>query len=193
MDRLSRHLSRTFFAGIVALLPIGGLIFTVVTLEGKISGPWREKLPFYFPGLGLILAIAIIYLIGLTVSTFLGKWAWRRIDSLLDRVPALGQLYQTLKQIVGYGEGPDAVFQQVVLIPARDLAGEELGLITNEFQTQSGGKVAVFVPGAPNPTAGRLLWLDPQEIRTIDLPVSEALKAMVTAGKVSYLGEEEGA
>ena len=56
-----------------------------------------------------------------------------------------------LKQILGYGEGPDAVFRRVVLIPSRDLDGDEIGLVTNEEMEQGTSRIVVFVPSAPTP------------------------------------------
>ena len=184
MQFISRHISKCFLAGIVALLPIGGFVITVVYLESLIAGSWLARQPYYFPGLGLIATAAIIYAIGLTVSTFLGRWLWKRIDLVFDRLPALGRLYQTLKQIIGYGEGKDAIFQRVVLIRGAEPDGAELGLVTNETTDgTSSRKLIVFVPGAPNPTAGRLIVIDAD--RTIPLPitVNDALKTLLSVGK----------
>jgi uncharacterized membrane protein len=187
---ISRHLTRCFIAGIVALLPIGGAIFTVVTLEKEISDSWLARQPFYFPGMGIVAAAIFVYLIGLAVSTFVGRWAWARFDAMLDGLPALGKIYQTLKQILGYGEGKDAVFRKVVLVPSRDVDAHELGLVTNESKDEQGKiKMAVFLPGSPNPTNGRLLWVDPDRLREIPLPVSEALKTLVAVGKADLVPE----
>src|SRR5262245_21878357 len=99
MSYLTRHISRCFLAGLVALLPIGGFILTVVYLESAISESWLARQPWYVPGFGLLATAAGIYAIGLTVSTFIGRWAWNKLDFVLDSLPMLGRLYQTLKQI----------------------------------------------------------------------------------------------
>lgn len=181
---IGRHLSRCFLAGVVALLPIGGTVLTVAYLESEISGSWLAKQPFYFPGLGLLAAVVIIYAIGLTVSTFIGRWLWRRFDLLLDRLPALGRFYQTLKQIVGYGEGKDAIFQRVVLVPNGECEGAELGLVTSETVDAVGAhQLVVFVPGSPNPTSGRLVVIDPKLVRPINVSVGDAMKSLISVGK----------
>ncbi|MSR58002.1 MAG: hypothetical protein EXS05_10040, partial [Planctomycetaceae bacterium] len=53
---LGQHLgvTRCLLAGLVALLPIGGFVLTVVYLERSIAESWLARQPFYFPGLGLI-------------------------------------------------------------------------------------------------------------------------------------------
>lgn len=187
MSLITRHLSRCILAGLVALLPIGGFVFTVIYLESSIAGSWLAKHEWYFPGLGLLATTVGIYLIGLTVSTFVGRWAWSKLDLVLDSLPMLGRLYQTLKQIVGYSEGRDAIFQRVVLVPNGDDAGAELGLVTNESTDEAGRQqLLVFVPGAPNPTTGRLVVVDAAETRPTNLPVSETMKLLLSLGKTTF-------
>jgi len=184
MHILSKHVSRCFLAGLVALLPIGGFVFTVVYLEATIAGSWLARQPYYFPGLGLLATAAAIYLIGLTVSTFLGRWLWTRVDLVFDSLPALGRLYQTLKQIIGYGEGKDAIFHRVVLIRGSEPDGSELGLVTNETTDAAGApRLIVFVPGAPNPTTGRLIVIDAKCTTPLSMTVNDALKSLLSVGK----------
>jgi uncharacterized membrane protein len=184
MKQLYTHITRSLIAGIVALLPVGGLIFIIGYLEATISRSWLSHMPFYFPGFGLSAAIIFIYLIGLLVTTFIGKWIWKKVDSLLDKLPALGRIYQTLKQILGYGEGKDALFYEVVLVPSRDIQSEELGLVTNRITDVEGKpKLVIFIPGVPNPTSGRLIVMDKELVKPLTMPVSEALKALVLMGK----------
>ncbi len=185
MKRLRKHITNSLIAGIVAILPVGGLIITVGYLESTISSSGLSKMPFYFPGFGLLAAVIFIYLIGLGVTTFIGKWIWKRVDSILDKLPALGRLYQTLKQILGYGEGEDAIFYEAVLVPSRDFESEELGLVTNKIPDDKGNiKLLIFVPGVPNPTSGRLVVMDKGSVKPLSMPVNETLKALVSMGKI---------
>ena len=183
MEWFYKHFTRCLIAGFVALLPIAGLVLTIVTLESSIAGPWRASLPFYFPGMGIILAALIVYFIGLTVTTFLGRWLWRKFDVIIDSVPLMGPLYQTLKQILGYGTGKDAIFKQVVLISNGEGEGEEIGLVTNQVIDAEGKPMLmVFVPGAPTPASGRMVIIAPQHVRTVDMRVNDALKTLVAVG-----------
>ncbi len=183
MDLLIKHVTRCFVAGIVALLPIGGMVLGVVYVEVQIADSWLAKQSYYFPGMGLLGAVVLIYLIGLIVSTFVGRWAWNFIDGLLNKLPALGKLYQTLKQILGYGQGEEAMFQRVVLVPSRHPDAVEMGLVTGQIQQSGRSRLVVFVPGAPNPTTGRLIVTDAQSVESIDMPVSDVFKALVSLGK----------
>ena len=182
MNAVSRHLTRCFVAGVVALLPVAGLVLTVAYMENVISESWRDKLPVYFPGMGLLATIILVYLVGLIVSTFFGRWIWGGIDLLLRKLPVIGRIYATLRQILGYGEGEDAIFQRVVMVPAKDIDAEELGLVTNQA---AGDKLMVFVPGSPTPTTGRLVLIEANRVRPLDITVNDALKTLVSVGKTA--------
>jgi uncharacterized membrane protein len=184
MKKIRKHITTNLIAGLVAILPVAGLILTIGYLEATISGSGLSKMSFYFPGLGLIAVIVLIYLIGLALTTFIGRWIWTSLDEVLDKLPALGPLYQTLKQILGYGKGEDAIFHETVLVPGRETGSEELGLVTNRISDAAGNiKLVIFVPGVPNPTSGRLIIMDRDSVRPVSMPVNETLKALVSMGK----------
>ncbi len=185
MENLTRHVSRCLIAGIVALLPIGGTVFAVVYVERMIAESWLAQQPFYFPGLGLLSVAILIYALGLIVTTVIGRWLWKRVDKILGTMPLLGQFYRTLKQLFGYGEGEDALFQRVVMLPSRETGGEQIALVTNTIEGADGEpRALVFVPGAPTPTSGRLVVVAEDELRDLDIDVHDAMKTLISVGKV---------
>jgi uncharacterized membrane protein len=177
------HFTQCFLAGLVAILPVGGLIFLVYKLETEIK-PLAGQLPFYFPGMGILAAVVVIYLLGLTVTTFIGRWLWDLADRLLSRLPGLKILYGTLKQILGYGAGKDALFRSVVLVPDSATGTLELGLVTEEVKLEGrGARWAVFLPGSPNPAMGRMVLIEAEKCIATKIPVDVALKALLSTGK----------
>ena len=107
----------------------------------------------------------------------------------MHALPLLGKVYGTLKQILGYGEGEDALFQGVVLVPHHEDGHHELGLVTDRRTGAEGVvRLTVFVPHAPTPTTGRLIVIDESRVEPIDMPVSEAMKALVSVGAGSGIG-----
>lgn len=157
-------------------------MFTIVWLENAIAGGGLKTWAYYFPGLGLLLALAVVYLIGLFVTTFVGRWLWRRTDRLLENVPLLGTFYQSLKEVLGYDSAKERFFQGVVAVQNDD--GLELGLITGQTAGPNGDQLTlVFVPGSPNPTNGKLLLVEPQRLCRLDVKVAAALRALVSMGK----------
>ena len=180
MKKFMNHITKCSIAGIVAILPIGGLILTVGYFENMISSSGLNKLPFYFPGLGLIAALVFIYLLGLTTTNFIGKWIWNKVDAVIHKLPALGKLYGTLKQILGY----DAIFQESVLVPGKNQNSEELGLVTNKIKLPDGEeKLVVFIPGAPNPSSGQLIVISPDKVKKVNFSTNDTFKALVAVGK----------
>jgi uncharacterized membrane protein len=187
-QRITSHLLTSFVAGIVALLPVVGLVITIVYFENQVAGVWLKAQGFYFFGLGILLATLLVYLVGLTVSTFVGRWVWGNLDRMLERLPVLGRLYQTLKQILGYGEGPGGVFKRVVLVSLDSGDRHELGLVTREAGEETGGRLVVFLPTAPAPTSGRLVYIEPDRVQASSLAPSQVMQLLVSLGSVSSQG-----
>ncbi len=178
----TRHLTRCLVAGIVALLPMGGAVLTVVWLEGVIASSWKAQVSWYFPGLGLILALLTVYLVGFFVTTFAGRWLWRVTDRVLERTPLLGTLYQSLKEVLGYDSARERFFHGVVAVRADE--GYEVGFVTGETAGPGGAMHTwVFVPSVPNPTNGKLLLVEPARLQKLDVRTADALRALVALGK----------
>ncbi len=181
---LKSHILKCFIAGIVAILPVAGVIVTIVWFENQVAGSWLKEKGFYFFGLGVLIAIAAIYLIGLTISTFIGRWIWNRVDRVLDSLPVLGNLYVTLKQVLGYGNGPGGLFQRVVLVPFQHPDRYEIGLVTVEPDESNQNQVGIFLPASPTPTSGRLIYVQPGLVKPTNLTASEAMQLLVSMGTI---------
>lgn len=184
MQRIQTHFVHSLIAGIVALLPIAGLAVTVVYFENQVAASWLKEQGFYFFGLGLLLVAVLLYLVGLTVSTFIGRWLWRKFDSFLAQVPVLGNLYQTMKQIFGYDEGPKGLFRRVVFVPGTLAEQTEIGLVTQEPSEQTDGRLVVFIPTAPSPTNGRLVFIEPEKVLPSSMTASQAMQFIVSLGSL---------
>ena len=180
---MRNHFTKCFLAGLVAVLPIGGLIILVVQLEKGLRAPLQNQ-PFYFPGLGIVASLLAIYLLGVTVTTFIGRWLWSLIDRLLSALPGLALLYNTLKQILGYGGGKDAMFRSVVMVKDNATGALELGLVTEDVKVENQPlRWAVFMPGSPNPALGKMILIEPEKCIETQIPVDVALKALLSTGK----------
>ena len=62
----------------------------------------------------------------------------------------------------------------------------ELGLVTEEAGDR--GRLTVFVPGSPNPTAGRIVEIEQDRVRELDVKVSDALKTLLSVGSTPLEG-----
>jgi uncharacterized membrane protein len=182
MDYLYRHVMLCILTGLVAILPVGGTIILIVFAERSLSPLVPAR--FYFPGLGLFSIIVLLYCLGLTLTTIVGRWLWTWTDVALCRFPGLGMLYRTLKQILGFESGEGALFQRVVLVADDATGGAEIGLVTAIEGNADGKQLIVFVPHSPNPAQGRLLRLPADRVIATDWSVDKALKGLFTLGKI---------
>jgi len=182
VKRLQNHFVVCLITGLVTILPIGGTILIIVFAERWLSPLVPAR--FYIPGEGLLLVILLLYLLGLTLTSVVGRWLWNALDAGLTRMPGLGMLYRTLKQILGFDAGEGALFQRVVLVPDESTGGVEIGLVTATIGDAEAKQLIVFVPYSPNPSQGRLLRIAAGRVTPTEWSVDKALKALFSLGKI---------
>ena len=158
---MMKHITKNFIAGLIAMLPIGSTFLALALTERSLALSGITQLGFYFPGLGIILAIVLLYLIGLVVTSFVGRYIWKKIDIAFEHIPTIGQIYKAIKEILGYDTGDEAVFKAVVLYKNTATNSEEIGLVTNEYQEDNGRRMSfVYLPNSPTLTSGRLVLIE---------------------------------
>jgi uncharacterized membrane protein len=113
MSRLGNHLYRKFLAGVIAAAPIALIVGIALWVEGLIRR-LIEPLGFYFPGLGVLLALVAIYLLGVLVTSLLGIVLFRLVDRILAKVPLLKRIYGVWKDVVTPIKS--GMFRQVMLL-----------------------------------------------------------------------------
>jgi uncharacterized membrane protein len=87
-------------------------------------------------------------------------------------------------------EGDEGIFARVVLIPDETGHMRMLGFTMHRPIEGDPDTLCVFVPGSPNPTAGRLYFVPVRECLTLDLPVRTAFKILISGG--NYVPREIG-
>jgi uncharacterized membrane protein len=106
------------------------------------------------------------------------------------KVPCVGVVYRTVKQIVDtFSQENRAVFQEVVLIEYPRPNCYALGFLTNnargEVEEKTGKSLAnVFLPTTPNPTSGYLLMLPREDVQSLEMSVGEGMKMIISGGAV---------
>src|SRR4051812_5500199 len=110
---LKAHFEPKFVAGTPAGLPGAGTPFIPwdVGLQG------RGVFPVRYPFLGIVVALAAIYVLGVFVTSLAGRYLLRLIDWVLTHLPWLRDLYRTWKQIAVTPDMNTGVFARVVTIP----------------------------------------------------------------------------
>ncbi|MEM9883042.1 MAG: DUF502 domain-containing protein [Planctomycetota bacterium] len=143
--------------------------------------------------IGIVLAIVLIYVAGVLVTSFIGRRFYRLGENLIGRVPLVRNVYPAVKQVTDFffSSDPDEKidFNRVVAVQYPRKGLWSVGLVTGDtmqlIETTAGRPcLTVFVPSSPTPFTGYVITVPKED--TIDLPISveEALKFAVSGGVV---------
>jgi len=186
-----------FFTGLLVLTPATITLYVVWRLFRFVDHLLGTTLrggyirPGGIPGLGFATVLVIILVVGFLANNFLGRGVGSIVDALVARVPVFRSFYATLKQVgeafLGDKRG---AFQRVVLIEFPAPGRYALAFVTASpasgvAQPDGSPLVGVFLPHAPNPTTGFLLFYPEEALIPTTLKVDQALKMVVSAGVVN--------
>lgn len=137
-----------------------------------------------------LIVVVFITLIGYLSTFFLGRLAINLSEAIIGKIPFANTIYKTVKQIVDtFSKQKKAVFQAAVLIEFPREGVYSVGFLTGEGRGELSEKAGeallnVFVPTTPNPTSGFLMLLKKEQVVTLDMSVSDAMKFIVSFGAV---------
>lgn len=189
-----RKIRNKFLTGLLTLLPI---YITYVLLKFVIriapNIPYLRTIPFFSNNEALasiiefIVALTVIFFIGLIVSNVLGKRLFLFFERIMEKVPLINTIYISSRQIMQTLTMPGkGNFKQVILIeyPRKDLW--TLAFVTGYSKSKNGIQyVHIFLPTTPNPTSGFMLFVKEKDVRPSGLSVEEGLKTLISGGMVS--------
>jgi len=170
-----------FLQGLLYIVPITVTLYVVYWTFQKIDG----ILPFQFPGLGLIIIIALITFIGFVGSAIIASPINAFFQRFLKRAPLLQTIYSSVKDLMSTFVGKKKGFSQPVLIKLYENSTiERIGFITNEdlstLQIKE-GKVLVYLPHS-YAFSGQLFVVDRNYITPVDSSSSEIMKLIISGG-----------
>jgi uncharacterized membrane protein len=188
-----RRLRNTFLKGLAAILPVALTVYVVYwiarTAESILGGPLQALLPSdrYWPGLGLLVACALVLLAGVLVDAYVVQRLFRFGESLLARIPIVKTIFGALKDFTRFlpagGKGRD--LKRVVRW--RMGTAQLIGFVTEEqvsvrlFGEAAGELVAVYFPMSYQ-IGGYTLYLPKDELAETDLSVEEAMRLVLIGG-----------
>jgi uncharacterized membrane protein len=187
-----------FFTGIVVGAPIGITIWLVWSfvsfvdqqIKPLIPPEWNPEtyLKFALPGLGIVVAVLGLTAIGALTANLIGKSFLRFGERVLARVPLIRSIYSAVKQVFETFASSDASsFKEAVLIEFPGPGLWAIGFITNrnpgpEITSVVPNALGVMIPTSPNPAMGYLIYVDPERVRKLDMPVERAAKLVISFG-----------
>jgi len=130
-----------------------------------------------WPGylIGLAIAVALLFALGLLVERGLATWLGWLVDAVVGRIPVVRTIYETLEKFVGvFAQRDRKRLQSMRPVWCRFGQGGDvaaLGLLSSPDPILVEGRAcyAVIIPTAPVPIGGGLLfmpveWITPAEI-----------------------------
>ena len=177
-------LASSALAGFLIVVPIYLAILLLLKAMKSVVGlirPLAMLLPESVPAetfLSLLLVLVFCLLIGIAVRTRLGGVLRERMEhTLFERIPGYALLRSLTQQLAGSS-------RENVWKPAFFESDEGLlpAFIIEEFED---GRYTVFVPSIPTPLAGAVYVCDRKRVHPLDVPFTDALRAISKWGSGS--------
>jgi len=177
MKNALSFVAKSMLGGLLIVVPIYLAILLLLKAMKSVAGlvrPFALLLPDSIPAekaLSLVLVLVICFLIGVAVRTKAGKSVRERVErTFFERIPGYALIRSLTQQLAGDKRQnvwkPALVEIEDALVPA---------FIIEEFED---GRYTVFVPSIPTPLAGAVYVLDRKRVHPLNVPFTDALKAV---------------
>ena len=185
---------RIFLTGMLTVLPVLATVYLVlwlVTAAERFVGKqlmWLIPDEYYRTGMGLLLALAIIFLVGLLMHALLFRRLFGWAERLMLEIPLVRSVYGALRDLFGLfagHEGDQAMQVVSVTLPGTGLRA--LGFVsrTDFSDLPEGigraGEIAVYLPMSYQ-IGGYTLFMPRAQAVAVDMSREEAMKFILTAG-----------
>lgn len=192
LKKAGKTASGVFLRGLVVVLPITltvALVFwLVVTAEEFLGGLIQGLLPGwrYWPGLGTLLGVLIVFAAGILVHEPVTRWVLGRMDALLQRIPVVKSIYLSIRDIAGYmSQDSKTGFKQVVAVRIQDM--RLIGFVTTEdmqgLPIQAAGEkfIGVYLPMSYG-IGGYTVYLPKAQVEPLDMTLEDAMRLTLIGG-----------
>ena len=189
-----RNLNKTFFTGLIALLPITATLYLFFWVMGAAEGVFGRIIQFilpdqwYKPGMGIAASLIMIFIGGLLMESILIKAFATRFEEIIYRVPLVKSIYGATREFVSFlRDGQSKGLRQVVAYTFADnitmvgfVTKRDLSFIDNDI---TNGKVAVYFPLSYQ-IGGYTIIVPADQLTPLDMPMDQAMRFVMTAGIV---------
>ncbi len=138
----------------------------------------------------LALFVATLYLIGKLFAVGVGRLIWNAIESLINRVPIIRNVYSSVKQVTDFAFNEQEIkFTRIVAVeyPRQGIwsmgfvTGEGMMTIRNAAQEPV---VNVLMPTSPMPATGFTIAVPKSQTIDLDISMDQAIQFCVSCGVV---------
>jgi uncharacterized membrane protein len=190
-----------FISGALLLAPLAVTLWAFSAIIKVVGGTFRplygnyipqslQRLPFFWDLLATLLVFLLVTALGFLSNYVLGKYFFGVGERLIQRIPGLGSLYNSVRQIVAtFGAQKRNLFTKVVMLEFPRKGLWVIGFLTSKAQGEphvlTGAEHwTVFVPTTPNPTSGFLIIVPRDELIELEMSVGDGMKMIFSGGTV---------
>lgn len=190
-----------FISGAILLAPLIVTILAFKWVIDAVGGTFRpfylahlpdalQQIPFLWDFVATLIVILLVTALGFLSNYVFGKVFLGMAERAIQSIPAVGGLYNSVKQIVGTFRSQNRnLFSKTVLVEFPRDGNWVLGFLTNKQQGEphtriSSETLTLFIPTAPNPTSGFLIMVPREKVTELEMPVGDAMKMIVSGGAV---------
>jgi uncharacterized membrane protein len=197
-------LRNAFFSGLLLLAPLIVTVWALTRIIDLVGGTFRPIFFFYLPPaltdhaamavvfdlLTTVLVVLLITVLGYISRDVVGKYAVAAVERFMQRIPGLGAVYNTVKQVADtFGPKNRQLLNKVVLVEFPRKGTWALGFLTSKVQGEAQARTAadvwtVYVPTTPIPTSGFLLLVPRSDIIELEMTTGEGMKMIISGGAV---------
>ena len=189
MRKIFDFVKTTALGGALFLLPFAAILLIVVK-AGKMAvdgvTPLAEKLPF--PKGQVVIAVYVVGALLLALVAFLAGLFARSFsvkrdpasfleEKFLNKLPPYVAARKYTDRLAGLDEKANEDLKPVLVSMYN---GWQLGFLADEFKD---GRVAVFMPAAPDPSSGLVQIVSADQITTLDISYGDALACLEKSGR----------
>ncbi len=188
---MKENIGKIFKRGLLALAPIAITLAILSWLLGALEHFFRPILEwimgkYYFPGLGIVVALVVILFVGGIINTYLIQKITGWANKLLIRIPFFKTFYNSVGDLMSYFHPKEPGSQgRMVMVEVAEL--QFLALLTREnYEGLPSGfgsedQVTVFVPFSYQ-IGGLTVTVPRSKIKPVDFSVEQGMRFIVTAG-----------
>lgn len=191
-----RFITRHILTGLITVLPVLLTLYLlywfIISTETVLGNIIRFILPdtlywLYWPGMGVIAGLAIVFLIGLLMHIYVVRRLFEKAEQLLFHMPLIKSVYRAIRDFFQFfSPSKKKEFEQVVAVTL-DNGMQLVGFVTQaKPENIPGGlntddSVLVYLP-LSYMIGGYTVLIPRKAIRTLDMSMEEAMRFTLTAG-----------
>lgn len=196
-----KSLGKIFLTGLLTVLPVLATVYLMIwmfsTVESFLGKPLLWLIPddYYRAGMGLVMAAAVILVVGVLMRAYIVQRIFGWAESVLLGVPLVKSVYGALRDFFGLFAGQDDdKGLQVVTVSLPGTGMRVMGFVTRDDLSDlppglsDAGEVAVYLPMSYQ-VGGYTVFMARDKLTPVSMSREEAMRFVLTAGLKKKTGE----